>query len=44
MRQDVVGITATSDLQRFLTAVPVEEGASPPSIKVILNWEAALQR
>jgi Tol biopolymer transport system component len=44
VRQDVVGITATSDLQRFLTAFPVEEGASPPSIKVILNWEAALQR
>jgi len=38
-----MGLTATSDLERFLAAVPVE-GASPASITVILNWQAALRR
>jgi len=40
-RQDLLGLTATSDLQRFLAAVPVE-GAAPPSITVVLNWQASL--
>jgi Tol biopolymer transport system component len=41
-RRDVLGLAATSDLQRFLAAVPVE-GASPASITVVLNWQAALK-
>jgi hypothetical protein len=40
-RQDIAGVTATGDLKRFLAAIPVE-GASPPSIMVMLNWQAAL--
>jgi Tol biopolymer transport system component len=42
-RQDVAGITATSDLKRFLAAVPVK-GSVPPNITVILNWQALLKR
>ena len=42
-RRDILGITATRDFSRFLTAVPVE-GSSPPSITVTMNWEAALKR
>jgi len=42
-RPDLLGIAATRDLKRFLTAVPVE-GASPPSITVVMNWKAMLQR
>ena len=42
-RQDIAGIAATRDLKRFLAAVPVE-GAAPPSITVMLNWQAALKR
>jgi serine/threonine protein kinase/Tol biopolymer transport system component len=42
-RGDIMGLTATSDLKRFLAAVPVE-GASPASITVILNWQAALKK
>jgi Tol biopolymer transport system component len=42
-RQDILGITATSDLKRFLTAVPVE-GEAPPSITVTTNWQAVLKR
>jgi Tol biopolymer transport system component len=41
-RQDLAGITATSDLKRFLAAVPVE-GAVPASLQVTLNWHAALE-
>jgi WD40 repeat protein len=40
---DLMGLTATSDLKRFLAAVPVE-GAAPLSITVTLNWQAALKR
>ena len=40
---DISGISATRDLRRFLTAVPVE-GAAPPSITVTLNWTAVLKR
>jgi Tol biopolymer transport system component len=40
--QNFMGITATSDLKRFLAAIPVE-GAAPPSITIILNWQAALK-
>ena len=42
-RYDLAGITATSDLKRFLAAVPVE-GAAPASLQVTLNWHAALER
>jgi hypothetical protein len=41
-RRDLAGIAATSDLKRFLAAIPVE-GASPASITVTLNWQAALK-
>jgi Tol biopolymer transport system component len=41
-RQDVTGLAAAADLKRFLAAVPVE-GASPASIVVMLNWQAALK-
>jgi Tol biopolymer transport system component len=41
-RQDLAGISATADLQRFLAAVPVE-GAAPPSITVIMNWQRMLE-
>jgi len=41
-RRDLAGIAATSDLKRFLAAVPVE-GATPPGIMVTLNWHAALK-
>jgi serine/threonine-protein kinase len=41
-RGDLLGLTATSDLKRFLAAVPVE-GSAPASITVILNWQAALK-
>jgi eukaryotic-like serine/threonine-protein kinase len=40
---DNLGIAATSDLKRFLTAVPVD-GEAPPSITVTMNWPAALKR
>jgi Tol biopolymer transport system component len=40
---DLMGLAPTSDLKRFLAAVPVE-GASPASITVMLNWQAALKR
>ncbi len=39
---DVTDITATGDLQRFLGVVPAAP-AAPPSITVILNWEAMLR-
>ena len=42
-RQDLAGIVATADLKRFLAAVPVE-GSAPPSITVMLNWQAALKK
>jgi Tol biopolymer transport system component len=42
-RQDLAGIAATRDLQRFLAAVPVE-GTVHPSITVVLNWQAMLER
>jgi Tol biopolymer transport system component len=42
-RQDLVGIAATADLKRFLAAVPVE-GSAPPSITVMLNWQAGLKK
>jgi Tol biopolymer transport system component len=42
-RQDLGGLTVSSDLQRFLAAAPVE-GATPASITVMLNWQAALKR
>jgi hypothetical protein len=38
-----VGIAATSDLKRFLAALPAQGGASP-SITVVLNWGEALKR
>jgi hypothetical protein len=41
-RGDIMGLVATSDLQRFLAAVPVE-GASPASVTVMLSWHAALK-
>jgi hypothetical protein len=41
-RGDLMGLTATGDLKRFLAAVPVE-GASPASVTVIVNWQAALE-
>ena len=41
-RGDLMGLTATGDLKRFLAAVPVE-GASPASVTVIVNWQAALK-
>lgn len=40
---DLMGPTATSDLKRFLAAIPAK-GAAPPSITVMLNWQAALKR
>ena len=40
---DILGLTATSDLKRFLAAIPAE-GAAPPSITIMLNWQAALKR
>jgi Tol biopolymer transport system component len=42
-RLDMAGLAATSDLQRFLAAVPVEK-AAPATITVILNWQAGLKR
>jgi Tol biopolymer transport system component len=42
-RQDLLGLTATSDLKRFIVAVPVP-GAPPPSVTVTLNWPAMLKR
>ena len=39
---DLMGLAPTHDLKRFLAAVPVE-GASPASITVMLNWQAALK-
>jgi Tol biopolymer transport system component len=41
-RGDLMGLAPSADLQRFLAAVPVE-GASPASITVVLNWQAALK-
>jgi serine/threonine protein kinase/Tol biopolymer transport system component len=41
-RGDLMGLAPSADLQRFLAAVPVE-GASPASVTVILNWQAALK-
>jgi eukaryotic-like serine/threonine-protein kinase len=41
--QDLVGITATRDLKRFLAVLQVA-GAAPPSITVTLNWQTALKR
>jgi len=41
--QDLVGIGATSDLKRFLATIQVA-GAAPPSITVMLNWQAMLKR
>jgi Tol biopolymer transport system component len=43
VRRDLAGITATSDLKRFLAAVPVE-GATPPGITVVMNWQEVLKR
>ncbi len=40
---DMAGLHATRDLQRFLAAVPIEK-AAPPSITVILNWQAGLKK
>jgi Tol biopolymer transport system component len=42
-RPDWPGIAAARDSKRFLAAVPAE-GAAPPSITVMLNWQAALNR
>ena len=42
-RQDILGLAATSDLQRFLAAVPAE-GTPPPSFTVVVNWQALLRR
>ncbi|HVP57018.1 MAG TPA: protein kinase, partial [bacterium] len=42
-RQDLAGITVTRDHKRFLALVPME-GAAPPSITVMLNWQGALRR
>jgi dipeptidyl aminopeptidase/acylaminoacyl peptidase len=42
-RQDLLGLTATPDLKRFLAVVPVP-GAPPPGITVTLNWPAMLKR
>ena len=42
-RPDIPCIAVSRDLQRFLAAVPVE-GAAPPSIAVIMNWQEALKR
>jgi Tol biopolymer transport system component len=42
-RQDIAGIAVTRDHRRFLAAVPVE-GTTPPSITVVMNWQAALKR
>ena len=39
--QDLTGLAATSDLKRFLATVPVER-ATPPSVTVMLSWQAAL--
>jgi Tol biopolymer transport system component len=41
-RPDLTGLTATSDLSRFLAMVPVE-GADSASITVTLNWQKALE-
>ena len=43
LRQDLVGLTATPDLQRFLETVPVGEAAAS-AITVELNWLSALKR
>jgi hypothetical protein len=42
-RSDIPGMVASRDLKRFLAVVPVE-GAAPPTITVILNWQEALKR
>ena len=42
-RQDLLGLATTADLKRFLAAVPVE-GAAPPSLTVLMNWQTALKR
>ena len=42
-RPDLTGLVATSDLKRFLAAVPVE-GTAPASVQLTLNWQAALER
>ncbi len=41
-RADIRGLTATSDLKRFLAAVPVES-SSAASITILMNWQAALK-
>jgi dipeptidyl aminopeptidase/acylaminoacyl peptidase len=41
-RPDLTGLTATSDLSRFLAVVPAE-GADPPSLTVTLDWQMALE-
>jgi eukaryotic-like serine/threonine-protein kinase len=42
-RQDLMGIAATADLNRFLAAIPAE-GSDPPGITVILYWQAGLKK
>jgi len=42
-RQDIVGVSAAADLQRFLAAVPVQ-GSAPPSITVIMDWRRLLKK
>ncbi len=43
VRQDALGVTATSDFQRFIQAVPVGT-AAPNSITLVINWTAGLER
>jgi Tol biopolymer transport system component len=42
-RPDIVAVTGTSDLQRFLEAIPVG-AAAPPSLVLELNWMSALNK
>lgn len=43
LRPDVIATTGTTDLQRFLVAVPVG-AAAPPSLVLELNWMSALKK
>ncbi len=42
-RQDIIGLTATGDLQRFVAAVPADS-EPPSSFTVVVDWQAALRR
>ena len=42
-RQDLIWLTGTSDLQRFIQVVPVG-AAAPNSITVVVTWMAGLEK